>query len=626
MKTKLLHLMLIGMLLSGVIISSASALGYGEEWTDHTTHSTQRYLDVPTSHWAYDNIERATNKNWFGGYPDGTFRPSASITRAEALKVYVVFLGLELERVTNSSYYDVNVYDWYSPYVEAGKDLFPKRTSIQGKVPFQPNMPITREDAIYALVKALGYESKVAFADQSILNMFSDKNSISNSIKSYMAVAVSEGLVAGYANGTIGGQDPLTRAEFATLLYRASFSGFNSQQEVKLHSVSINPSIKKELKVGETFTISATATYSDESKKEYENINPYNKDNNEVVSINGNRITGIKAGTCVVNFNDENLKDQSLVVIVSEIPEENEEEKNENIGSNNKVENEGSKDNSETDNNNNDNISEDVDEDSGDGNNLPDTNVSAANGENYNRNTALPIKVNNTIKDSILFSIEETNVAKLQERWYKITLPVAGKLSILYLSPDMSANVEVRSTDASKYIFGLFADDHEAKEESEYLLKGTYYIRVTKPKTSYGTYSLNVRFEETGDDNGWTEETSIQIEVNPEHKEYRLKTKYTDALQSDKYYDSFGDIYDHRYYKMTVPAGYLEILCKDNNGKTKKLCQGEYTGGLCKELKQNHTLPAKEKFLFHLDTNKTTTFIFDITHKYSSDLGIILDV
>ena len=86
-------------------------------------------------------------------------------------------------------------------------------------------MPVIREDVVYALVKALGYEDKTQFADLSVLNMFRDQNSISSNVKPYMAVAVSNELVSGYEDDTIRAQDPLTRAEFATLLYRATFVG-----------------------------------------------------------------------------------------------------------------------------------------------------------------------------------------------------------------------------------------------------------------------------------------------------------------------------------------------------------------------------------------------------------------
>ena len=318
MKRRILGFIMVLCMSVTIAFGNVSAIGYGDEWEGYESSSSRKYSDVPKNHWAYENIQRVTEKNWFGGYPDGTFRPSASITRAEALKVFVVFLGLELEDVTRSSYYDVKVTDWYSPYIEAGKDLLPERTSIQGKVPFQPDMPITREDAIYALVTALGYDSEVEFADQSVLNMFSDKNSISRNIKPYVAVAVNEGLVSGHADGTIGGQDPLTRAEFATLLYRATYVGFNSEPEAKLQSVSISPSTRKTLKVGESFTISATATYSDGSTKSYTSINPYNADDNGIVSINRNTVTAVKSGNCEINFNDDNLKYTSIIVIVEE--------------------------------------------------------------------------------------------------------------------------------------------------------------------------------------------------------------------------------------------------------------------------------------------------------------------
>jgi hypothetical protein len=44
------------------------------------------FSDLPTSHWARDYILSDAAKGWVEGYPDGTFRPDANITRAEAVK------------------------------------------------------------------------------------------------------------------------------------------------------------------------------------------------------------------------------------------------------------------------------------------------------------------------------------------------------------------------------------------------------------------------------------------------------------------------------------------------------------------------------------------------------------
>lgn len=219
-------------LMFSVSVSAAGNFGgsmsYASEWNNYTDDYAVNYRDVPVTHWAYNAIGRVTATGWFGGYPDGSFHPSAQITREEAAKVFAQFLGLQLTDTVTSSFYDVEATHWSSPYIEATKVLFPGQVNFNGSQPFRPSMPITREDTIYALVIALGYEGNTRFADLSVLNMFSDQNSIAANKKPYVAVAVQEGLVSGHSNGTIGCQDPLTRAEFATLLYRATYSGSNN--------------------------------------------------------------------------------------------------------------------------------------------------------------------------------------------------------------------------------------------------------------------------------------------------------------------------------------------------------------------------------------------------------------
>jgi len=45
---------------------------------------TQTFSDVSPGHWAYATIERATRAGLIEGYPDQTFRPEALVSRAEA--------------------------------------------------------------------------------------------------------------------------------------------------------------------------------------------------------------------------------------------------------------------------------------------------------------------------------------------------------------------------------------------------------------------------------------------------------------------------------------------------------------------------------------------------------------
>lgn len=53
------------------------------------------FSDVPSDHWAAAQIGKATALGWLSGYPDGTFRPESSLTRAEACAI--------INRVTNRS-------------------------------------------------------------------------------------------------------------------------------------------------------------------------------------------------------------------------------------------------------------------------------------------------------------------------------------------------------------------------------------------------------------------------------------------------------------------------------------------------------------------------------------------
>ena len=54
-----------------------------------------KFTDVSADHWAYDAIAIAAKMGWIEGYPDGTFRPDATITRAEMMTL----VNRALERV-----------------------------------------------------------------------------------------------------------------------------------------------------------------------------------------------------------------------------------------------------------------------------------------------------------------------------------------------------------------------------------------------------------------------------------------------------------------------------------------------------------------------------------------------
>ena len=56
-----------------------------------TGAETNGYTDVAAGSWYNNAVSTLSNMGIIGGYEDGTFRPNASITRAEFAKIAVSF-------------------------------------------------------------------------------------------------------------------------------------------------------------------------------------------------------------------------------------------------------------------------------------------------------------------------------------------------------------------------------------------------------------------------------------------------------------------------------------------------------------------------------------------------------
>lgn len=85
------------------------------------------FSDVFEDDWFHDDVVGSVQYGWIGGYPDGTFRPNQTITRAEAAAVVNRMLGRSADRAYVDShadslvrFVDVNVSRWdYYQIVEA---------------------------------------------------------------------------------------------------------------------------------------------------------------------------------------------------------------------------------------------------------------------------------------------------------------------------------------------------------------------------------------------------------------------------------------------------------------------------------------------------------------------------
>ena len=183
------------------------------------TAEAKEFPDVPEEHWAYEYIAEMSEQGILAGDPDGNFYPENAVNRGEFAKIMTLALGVEVKEGGKQTFIDVTHKEWSFPYVEAAKNYLSGYV-VDGEMYYYPERDALREDIAVALVKLKGYTP-----DEDAEPDFNDLETISKEALPYVAAAVENGLIMGDENGNFRGQDTLTRAEAAALLYRAAELG-----------------------------------------------------------------------------------------------------------------------------------------------------------------------------------------------------------------------------------------------------------------------------------------------------------------------------------------------------------------------------------------------------------------
>jgi uncharacterized lipoprotein YddW (UPF0748 family) len=169
------------------------------------------------NHWAQDCIRQLAQGNIITGYPDGSFRPNASVTRAE----FAALLGKAFANTPpvrdNVSFKDVPANHWansaiQSAYQKGFLSGFPDRT-------FQPDQFIPRVQALVALVSGLKY---TVGAQNSLQQYYNDAAEIPIYALGAIATATQKRLVVNYPNiKRLSPNQSATRAEVVAFICRA---------------------------------------------------------------------------------------------------------------------------------------------------------------------------------------------------------------------------------------------------------------------------------------------------------------------------------------------------------------------------------------------------------------------
>lgn len=90
-----------------------------------TSSDCNQFKDVDSLNQYCKAIQWSAAQGIFQGYNDGSFKPNQAINRAEALKVILKALKIQLisPTSTNMGFKDTDAYAWYGPYVKTGVTL-----------------------------------------------------------------------------------------------------------------------------------------------------------------------------------------------------------------------------------------------------------------------------------------------------------------------------------------------------------------------------------------------------------------------------------------------------------------------------------------------------------------------
>ena len=190
------------------------------------------FTDVPTSHWAYSQIERAYSDGVIAGTAGnaanytGVFSPSGTLTEAQFVTIMTrAFFNDELEaakKVVGSNA------KWYAAAQKVAEDQH-LLTFVQGTM----DAPITRYDMAAIMTNIMDAKEFSGRPDvteiEETYNKIADFKSIPNSYQVSVASVFAMGLIAGTdSKGTFSGSSYMNRAQAAVVYGRMKDAFLNA--------------------------------------------------------------------------------------------------------------------------------------------------------------------------------------------------------------------------------------------------------------------------------------------------------------------------------------------------------------------------------------------------------------
>ncbi|YAF95839.1 MAG: DUF1565 domain-containing protein [Nodularia sp. CChRGM 3473] len=186
-------------------------------------------------HWAVDFVEALVSKGAISGFPDGTFKPDAPITRAQYAAVIAKTFQLPIIN-KNSKFTDVKPDFWAASAIFKTAEMgfisgFPDGT-------FRAGQNLTKVQAIVSIVNGL----QLTGGNPHVLNVYRDRAQIPSYAINAVAIATQKLLVVNYPQPEqLEPLRDITRAEVAALIYQALVAA--SQEKAIASPYIISPDV-----------------------------------------------------------------------------------------------------------------------------------------------------------------------------------------------------------------------------------------------------------------------------------------------------------------------------------------------------------------------------------------------
>lgn len=167
-----------------VFILLASNLSYGSS-------SKVKLVDVKSTDWYAATILKLMDLGGIEGYPDNSFKPNNSITKAEFIKALVTTLGMGQDLKTNEH--------WASGYISKAQIL----NILDKNATTNIDQPISRKEVAEIVSNTLVYLNEIFMVNSDCITRVTSK-----------------GIMVGYPDGSFKDGNSLTRAEASTIIVR----------------------------------------------------------------------------------------------------------------------------------------------------------------------------------------------------------------------------------------------------------------------------------------------------------------------------------------------------------------------------------------------------------------------